>query len=341
MKSNERREATVDKAAVHEVVIPTDRLNVRLVLHTGMTPESFQPHWHSSFEINCMLRWPESEVLVGGRSWRMRTGRIWLANSQQIHGERTLRNDPLRRAVTILYPYPYLRRVFPAIDEGRFELNDVEGLTAEQLSAYHHMLYPRFVKLAELLGKEADRAPTHYLELSLLPLEILNILAEAFFIADVGKPRTLAEEPVIRTHRIVDYVEEHYATDIKLEDLADYCHLSRGYMARFIKEHLGYTLSEYVAMVRAEHARQDLLAQRGTQSEVAALNGYSGLRTMNRQLQKIFGRTAKEILADAGNGTSGEAAADGASESTAGQAAADGASESRSHTLARVGRETK
>ncbi|WP_164505451.1 AraC family transcriptional regulator [Actinobaculum sp. 313] len=332
----------MEETATHEVVIPTDRLSVRLVLHTGITPESFQPHWHSSFEINCMLRWPESEVLVGGRTWRMHTGRIWLANSQQIHGERTLHNDPLRRAVTILYPYPYLRRVFPAIDAGRFELNDVEELTAEQLSAYHQQLYPRFAKLAELLARDAEPAPTHYLQLSLLPLEILNILAQSFFIADVERPRTLAAEPIVRTHRIVDYVEEHYATKIRLEDLADYCHLSRGYMARFIKEHLGYTLSEYVAMVRAEHARQDLLVRRGTQSEVAALNGYSGLRTMNRQLQKIFGRTAKEILADAGNGTPGEAAARGARESTAGQApgrkawestaepsAADGVSEAR------------
>lgn len=287
------------KTAEHEVVVPTERLSVRLVLHTGMSPESFAPHWHSSFEINCMLRWPESEVSCGKRSWRMQTGRIWLANSQEVHSEHTLRNDPLRRATSIIYPYPYLMRIFPAIEHGHFELNDIDQLDSSQLAAYYGMLYPRFARLAQLLGEAEEGGLTRYIELASLPLDVLRILAEHFFVDDEASGHAPNEEYVERTHRIVDYVEANYASDIKLEDIADLCHLSRGYTARIVKESLGSTLGEYVAQVRATHARDDLLAHRGNQTEVAALNGYSGTRTMNRQLKQVFGRSAKELLQEA------------------------------------------
>lgn len=105
----------IKATAEHEVIVPTDRLPVRLVLHTPQTPDSFAPHWHSSVEVNCMLRWPESDVVVGRGSWRMRTGRIWLVNSQEVHHEYVLLSDLNRLAVSIIYPYPYLRQVFPAI----------------------------------------------------------------------------------------------------------------------------------------------------------------------------------------------------------------------------------
>jgi transcriptional regulator GlxA family with amidase domain len=73
-------------------------------------------------------------------------------------------------------------------------------------------------------------------------------------------------------------------------------------MARFVKAHLGRTAGDYVGLVRAEHARADLVSGRGNQSEVAALNGYSGLRTMNRQLKEYFGKSARELVAERGEG---------------------------------------
>lgn len=108
---NMKDEAMVRESAEHEVIVPTDRLPVRLVLYTSETPDSVAPHWHSAFEINCMLRWPESEVVVGNRSWRMRTGRIWLVNSQDIHHEHPIVGSLDRLAVSIIYPYAYLRQV--------------------------------------------------------------------------------------------------------------------------------------------------------------------------------------------------------------------------------------
>lgn len=285
-----------NEKAEHEVIVPSDRLSVRLVLHTSETPDSVLPHWHSSFEINCMLRWPESDVVVGNRSWRMQTGRIWLANSQEIHHEHPLVGDLNRLAVSVIYPYAYLRRIFPAIDEGRFELNDFESLSPSQVAVYYGKLTPRFARLSELL--RGDDSPTRYIELSSIPLQLLQLLAESFFVPDAPAGHSRDHEAVERMHVIADYIGQNYTSDIHLEDIANLCHISRGFTARFMRERFGYSLGEYLGLVRAEHARQDLLARKGTQTQIAQLNGFSGIRSMNRQLELHYGQTAAQIVRD-------------------------------------------
>ncbi|WP_169333665.1 helix-turn-helix transcriptional regulator [Streptococcus ovis] len=105
----------------------------------------------------------------------------------------------------------------------------------------------------------------------------------------------LNDEMVTRIHAVVDFVDVYYNSDISLEDIAQLLHLSRGYTAQMLKENLGMTLGEYVAFIRCQKARKDLLNLSLTQTEIAQRHGFSGLRTMNRQLVQHFGLTAKQF----------------------------------------------
>ncbi|MCH3942311.1 MAG: AraC family transcriptional regulator [Atopobiaceae bacterium] len=288
------------KETVHEAVVPTERQQVHLVFHDSMTPESFSPHWHRAIEVDCMLRWAPTDIFVDGKTYRMETGRIWCANSEAPHTIHTLSTEPRRRAVSIMYPLHYVRGLFPDIDEGRIEMNDLDALTQAQRDAIANDLFPRFERAGTLMEQGSD--PLRFIELGSIQLEVLHTLLESFFVkSDAGRLDSDVER-IERVHAIVDYVEQHYAEDVRLEDLCEVCHLSRGYMARFVKAHLGRTAGDYVGLVRAEHARADLVSGRGNQSEVAALNGYSGLRTMNRQLKEYFGKSARELVAERGEG---------------------------------------
>ena len=284
---------------VHEVVVPSEREQVYFVFHDTVASDNIPPHWHRSIEINCMLSWPPSDVFSGGRQYRMQTGRLWMANPEDTHYVHTLANDPPRRAVSIFYPLHYVRGLYPDIDRGRFEINDIDALTDEQRSIIRDDLFPLFARAADLMEQASD--PLRYIELATIQLEVLHTLIRHFFVPNRLGTLDAELENVERVHAIVDYVEAHYTEDVRLEDLCEVCHLSRGYMARFVKAHLGHTVGGYVGLVRAEHARSDLVSGRGNQSEVAALNGYSGLRTMNRQFEEYFGKTAKELLADMSN----------------------------------------
>ncbi|SES23531.1 helix-turn-helix transcriptional regulator [Streptococcus gallolyticus] len=90
-------------------------------------------------------------------------------------------------------------------------------------------------------------------------------------------------------------MQQHYQDDIHLEDLAEYCHLSRSYMARFFKTHLGVTLGEYLRNIRAQRARDSLIETKESFTSIALEHGFSGLGSMNRALEDSFGQNARQI----------------------------------------------
>lgn len=91
-----------------------------------------------------------------------------------------------------------------------------------------------------------------------------------------------------RIKEIDEYLQQYYQDDIRLEDLAAYCHLSRSYMARFFKKHLGVTLGEYLRNIRAQRARDSLIETNDSFTSIALEHGFSGLRSMNRALESKF-----------------------------------------------------
>lgn len=91
------------------------------------------------------------------------------------------------------------------------------------------------------------------------------------------------------------YIHEHYTEVIGLDELAEVCHLSKSYMARFFKRYMDATVGEYINTVRAHKAKEDLLETSLSFTSIAIKNGFSGLRSMNRALEKEFSQNAIAI----------------------------------------------
>ncbi|GHO95090.1 AraC family transcriptional regulator [Reticulibacter mediterranei] len=102
-------------------------------------------------------------------------------------------------------------------------------------------------------------------------------------------PRRLGwERPAIK--RVKAYMDEHYAEEISLEDLACIANLSAFHLARIFRQAIGLPPHAYQAQVRLDHARR-LLSQGLSVSYVASETGFFDQAHFTHQFKRYFGVT--------------------------------------------------
>jgi AraC-like DNA-binding protein len=102
-------------------------------------------------------------------------------------------------------------------------------------------------------------------------------------------PRRLGwEHPTIK--RVKAYLDEHYAEEISLEDLARIANLSAFHLARVFRQAIGIPPHAYQAHVRLNHAKK-LLAQGCSVSYVASETGFFDQAHFTHQFKRHAGVT--------------------------------------------------
>ncbi len=95
----------------------------------------------------------------------------------------------------------------------------------------------------------------------------------------------------------IAYINDHYASDLSLAELADAVHLSPFHLARVFKRSAGMTPHQYLTQVRVHSARALLTAGAGSRSlaDVAAAVGFADQSHLTRQFKRVLGVTPKQL----------------------------------------------
>ena len=88
---------------------------------------------------------------------------------------------------------------------------------------------------------------------------------------------------------VLQYIDEHYANDISLEQIADKLGLSRNYLSTYFREKTGCTFSEYVNERRISQAKQMLLDGKYKVHDIALMVGYQNTNSFIRMFRKKLG----------------------------------------------------
>ncbi len=91
-----------------------------------------------------------------------------------------------------------------------------------------------------------------------------------------------------------EYIAEHYTESIRLEDLANYCHLSKYYFAHQFKEITNLSFYEYLIVYRLDNAKSLLSSTTLPISEIALRSGFSNTRSFNRDFKDHFNCTPSQ-----------------------------------------------
>lgn len=131
--------------------------------------------------------------------------------------------------------------------------------------------------------------PTVRANLDLLLLSVISEFeAEKMNIVPEDKDR----QRMIRC--LLNYVEEHYAEKITLEDLAKYSSYNRTYISTLFKTMVGINFHEYLTRVRFQHALEDLARSNDNLTDIALRNGFPDLKNYTLRFRKTMQRSPAE-----------------------------------------------
>ena len=107
-----------------------------------------------------------------------------------------------------------------------------------------------------------------------------------------SRPKALVEDSRIAI--VLDYVQAHISQSITVEDLADQACLTKSYLIRLFRQHMGITPLQYVIRKKIHHAQTLLLGTEMTVSQVSGAVGFSDVSYFIRLFRKNLGFTPQE-----------------------------------------------
>ncbi len=97
---------------------------------------------------------------------------------------------------------------------------------------------------------------------------------------------------VSKSHEIDElakYIRSNFAYKLSLDFLARHMHISREYLSRYFKKHMGKTISEYLTEVRIEKAKQMLKNTSHPIGDICEHCGYSSISSFQKAFKKAMG----------------------------------------------------
>lgn len=275
----------------YELVKMDENLPIKVIVHSS-DEETFVPrHWHDSVEISYVIQGRIDAVYIDGTTYAAKKGDIIVINSNAVHSF-TVAQGKDRMAITILIPYAFLQASFPEINRFTFDCISRLERDSKRLLKFDELrcILDRIVTV--YLNRERD--PFATIELKGLTYNLLLALLKNFMVnrPDSGVIKTKKHQE--RLTSITSYIQQRYHQELSLERLAVAFGLSKEYLSRFFKRHLGMTVLQYINAVRLEKAYRDLMNTDHPITRIVYEHGFPNEKSFNRVFKSVYKVTPHE-----------------------------------------------
>lgn len=244
--------------------------------------EDYPPHWHVSIEM--ILPTQNSyKVIVNNTTYTIEENQIAFINSGVIHslvapptGERTI----IQFDLSLIYSLKELNTIL-------FMLSPVIILGKKSETAIYDEVY----NLIKIIINEYDS------DNSLKEVSIYSYLIQIFVLLGRNKiyndqkfdnSNELKQQEYIQKFLAVcDYINNHIAEQLTLEDMAAYAGFSKYHFARLFKKFTNATFCDYLNGRRVAKAESLLLDANLNITTVAMNSGFSSISTFNRIFKNV------------------------------------------------------
>ena len=243
------------------------------------------PHLHREFEVNLILD-GSVEILSQGRGYHAETGDFFVFDPYQPHELRAREGTVLILSIQI--SPAFFSDYFPQMESVRFG-TEIFQRTA---SPRHQQLYRQ---LLELTCCYCQKAPFYELDCA----RDINALFRALLDVSAFTVVSEAERPAQRARQervryLAERIEGGFSEKLLLGDLAKELGVDLYYLSHFFREHFGLSFQEYLAKLRCEKARRELLLTDRSLLDIGLSCGFSSPKYFQRAFQKQYGATPKE-----------------------------------------------
>jgi len=267
------------------------RLNPDCRLFPIRTGEKFPYSWHEQIEF-LYFRQGHARVLCGEQEYITEPGELLLINPYELHQVNYHDGDLLYDCLMIdasLY-----RDTQQGICDTRYF-----GLLSDSHACFDNQLQkdPELIAHIEALRRELTEKRVAY-ELS-VKAHVFGIFVCLFrsYVRSRTTFRQMVDnvERYERIHPVLQYMREHIAEPIRLEELARQCNVSAAHFCRMFRQITGTPPLQYLANLRLHQAASLLKRTDRTVSQIAEDVGFDDVGYMSRCFKKQFGMTPTQL----------------------------------------------
>lgn len=243
------------------------------------------PHLHREFEVNLILD-GSVEILSQGRGYHVETGDFFVFDPYQPHELRAREGTVLILSIQI--SPAFFSDYFPQMESVRFGTE----IFHRAASPRHQQLYRQ---LLELTCCYCQKAPFYELDcagnINALFRALLDVSAFTV-VSEAERPAQRARQERVRY--LAERIEGGFSEKLLLGDLAKELGVDLYYLSHFFREHFGLSFQEYLAKLRCEKARRELLLTDRSLLDISLSCGFSSPKYFQRAFQKQYGATPRE-----------------------------------------------
>lgn len=264
----------------HEKVETDGKIPARIYYGGGSLDKLRYPlHWHQNLEFDLVL---EGCIRgkISGKEEEVHTGEIFFVNSGELH-ETDATGSGTLRSVTILLSDELLREYCADLDQWWFSFE--KGSRQQEKLAEHILACARI---------NQEKAMFYELDLAVELRQICGILLRECRSQKPGTPKCSSGwKEIRRVKTAIAYMEQNYANELSLNQVSEVMGMTPAYFSRFFKQSTGENFYSYLTGVRLYHAREQLMEQENTVTEIAMNNGFPNVKSFIQAFRREYQET--------------------------------------------------
>lgn len=255
-------------------------LNIRIA---SITEYPF--HYHQDVEFIYVLK-GEVHLKNVGQHYTLKEGDIFTNSGHEVHSLTATDKDNVVAVIQV--SNRFFTQYFPALGKACF-MSYVENDKSDNL----HELRTMLLHILLDYTRRSFNYKNNCIDKMIDVIKYMNLHFNLFAFEDRVVVNFQNDNPVVveRISRIINYVYEHHASRITLEDLAEREHLSTFYISHLIRNYMGINFQEFLCFARAEMSEILLLETDAKVSVIAKDVGFSTTSYYEKFFKKWFGHT--------------------------------------------------
>lgn len=250
-------------------------------------------HFHPFYEMHILLD-DTANHIIEGTLYSIRKFDIACLRPNLLHKSEYPAGPPKKRLI-IQFQYPFNTTVFCS------EYEQILSIFHKDIPIYRFNRSCQeklFGIINDIYRISKNKTPINNLLIHSKLMEFLSFLS-LFRDKNIYVPDALNSSHN-KIYSITAYIHAHFAEEISLELLSKTFYLSSYYLSHLFKEITGFTLTNYVQMIRIRNAQQQLISTDKRITDIAQECGFTSFSQFNRVFHKFCQATPREFKASRG-----------------------------------------
>jgi AraC-like DNA-binding protein len=245
-------------------------------------PNHFPSHWHDTIELLYFIK-GEAVIQCNATEWVAKEGDLIVINSNELHQASCLSDSA--DYYCIIFDTSLLQSLHVGTCEAKYINPISQNRILFQNKVERDKEVARYIK--EFVAEYETKKIGYEMAVKAIIYQLIVLLLRNHVqLALTSKEYDARMRNLKRFNSILEYIENHYADKITLDELCSMAHLSRYYFCREFKNITGKPLGQYLNAIKISKAKSMLKNGDANITEVALACGFDDISYFSRLFKK-------------------------------------------------------